>query len=96
MKRNSEKLWRGLTTTTASLLAIALGGTSIANARVDFMNATLGTSSYKVEQSEDESDGIYFASEFDNLEDLVKAKEELASEISSEGSVLSLLLPALL
>lgn len=88
MKRNSEKLWRGLTTTTASLLAIALGGTSIANARVDFMNATLGTSSYKVEQSEDESDGIYFASEFDNLEDLVKAKEELASEISSEGSVL--------
>ena len=27
-------------------------------------------------------------SEFDNVEDLVKAKEQLAAEISSEGSVL--------
>lgn len=88
MKKNSEKIWRGLTTTTASLLAIVIGGASIANARVDFINGKLGTSSYKVEKTDDGADGIYFASEYDNLEDLVQAKEELAAEISSEGSVL--------
>ena len=72
----------------SSLLTITLGGSSIANARVDFINATLGTSSYKIEQGDSDSDGIYYESEFDNVEDLVKAKEQLAAEISSEGSVL--------
>ena len=47
MKKHTGKIWRGLATTTASLLTITLGGSSIANARVDFINATLGTSSYK-------------------------------------------------
>ena len=50
MKKHTGKIWRGLATTTASLLTITLGGSSIANARVDFINATLGTSSYKIEQ----------------------------------------------
>ena len=48
--------------------------------QVDFINATLGTSSYKIEQGDSDSDGIYYESEFDNVEDLVKAKEQLAAE----------------
>ena len=40
MKKHTGKIWRGLATTTASLLTITLGGSSIANARVDFINAT--------------------------------------------------------
>ena len=52
MKKHTGKIWRGLATTTASLLTITLGGSSIANARVDFINATLGTSSYKIEQGD--------------------------------------------
>ena len=39
MKKHTGKIWRGLATTTASLLTITLGGSSIANARVDFINA---------------------------------------------------------
>ena len=35
MKKHTGKIWRGLATTTASLLTITLGGSSIANARVD-------------------------------------------------------------
>ena len=50
MKKHTGKIWRGLATTTASLLTLPLGGSSIANARVDLINATLGTSSYKIEQ----------------------------------------------
>ena len=74
MKKHTGKIWRGLATTTASLLTITLGGSSIANARVDFINATLGTSSYKIEQGDSDSDGIYYESEFDNVEDLVRLK----------------------
>ncbi len=88
MKNNSTKLWRCLTTVTASLLTVTVGGSSIANARADFINAALGTSSFRVEQTGDESDGLYFTSEYDNLEDLIQAKVDLAAEISSEGSVL--------
>ena len=96
MKKHTGKIWRGLATTTASLLTITLGGSSIANARVDFINATLGTSSYKIEQGDSDSDGIYYESEFDNVEDLVKAKEQLAAEISSEGSVYSKIILSLI
>lgn len=88
MKKNSEKRWRCLTTATASLLVIAVGGSSIANARKDFINASLGTSSYRMEQSESSGDGIYFDSEFSSLEELVQEKVKLAAQISSEGSVL--------
>ena len=63
MKKHTGKIWRGLATTTASLLTITLGGSSIANARVDFINATLGTSSYKIEQGDSDSDGIYYESD---------------------------------
>lgn len=88
MKQSAEKRWRCLTTVTASLMAVAVGGGSIANARADFINSRLGTTGYRMEQSESSGDGIYYDSEFDSLEELVQAKEELAAEISSEGSVL--------
>ena len=77
MKKHSEKIWRGFATTTASLLTITLGGSSIANARVDFINASLGTTSYKIEQGDSDTDGIYYESEFDTVEDLVKAKMQM-------------------
>ena len=85
MKKHTGKIWRGLATTTASLLTITLGGSSIANARVDFINATLGTSSYKIEQGDSDSDGIYNI--FDNnhellfnpISDISKYKDEYIS-----------------
>lgn len=88
MAKSNKKLWRCLTTAAASLLAIAVGGGSIANARADFLNYTLGTSNYRVETTDSESNGIYFESEFSSLEELIEAKVELAAEISGEGSVL--------
>lgn len=88
--KKSAKLWRGFTATLASLLAIVVGATYIANVNAAFLNSRLGTANYKIVDKGDgsENDGIYFDSEFTNLEDLVKAKEALAEEISEEGSVL--------
>ena len=38
------KLWRGMATTTASLLILSLGTSAIADSRAGFLNAQLGTS----------------------------------------------------
>lgn len=89
-KKKAPNAWRGLTAVTASLLSIAVGGLSIANVNAAFLNSRLGTTNYKmVEKGEgSQTDAIYFDSEYTTLEELVKAKEELAEQISEEGSVL--------
>ena len=83
-------LWRGLATITAALLAISIGLSSMADARASFLNSRLGTSNYIVVKNDDgeSGDGIYFASEFTTLGDVVKAQEALAEELASEGVVL--------
>lgn len=88
-RKKSARLGRGLTAVTASLLSIAVGGTAIANANLAFLNTRLGTYSQKIEDKGDGSvDSVYYESEFTSLGDLVKAKNELAEQISEEGSVL--------
>lgn len=88
--KKATKVWRGMTVVTASLLSIAVGGLAIANVNAAFINSRLGTSNYKTVDKGEENltDAIYFESEYTSLADLVKAKEELAEQISEEGSVL--------
>ena len=91
MKHKKGKgVWRGLTTTAASALALMICGTTVANANAGYLNGQLGTSNYKVVSKENgqSGDGIYFDSEFESLADLQQAKQALAQEISSEGTVL--------
>ena len=91
MKGNRKAgLLHGLTAVFAVLLSICLGGTSIANAHVMELNTRLGTSSYRQVAVEGApvSDGIYFESEFETLEDLIREKEAVAAQIAGEGSVL--------
>lgn len=84
------KLWRGLTAVMAVLLCVSLSMQTIAAANANFLNAQLGTTNYiMVEKGEgDTGDGIYFDSEFEKLEDLVKALDEHAEKIAEEGVVL--------
>ena len=72
------------------LLAVAVGGTTIANANSGWINTFFGTSNYKSVDRGDgqQSDTTYFDSEFSSLEEVVTAKNELAEQISEEGSVL--------
>lgn len=84
-----KNIFRGLTGVMAVLLSIAVTGTELAVFRASFINSRLGTSSYAtVDTGEGEEDTIYFKSEFSSLEEVVRAQEELAVQISSEGSVL--------
>ncbi len=87
--RNSG-LWRGLTAFTASICAIVVAGTVIAQNNAGTINSWFGTSNYKLEtvSDEDTGDATYFDSEYDDVADLIEAKNELAEQISEEGSVL--------
>lgn len=81
--------WRGLSAITASLLAIVIGGTGIANANAAFINTRLGTSNYKyVEKGDGTTDSTYFKSDFESVADVVAAKNALAEQIAAEGTVL--------
>ena len=89
-KKGASGVWRGLTSVFASLLALVVGATSIAQANAAIINTRLGITNYKiVEMAEGEAkDSIYFKSEFSSLSELIAAKEALAEEIASEGAVL--------
>lgn len=88
--KHSTGLWRGLTSVSASLLALCVGATSILNTNAAIINTRLGTTNYQVVDTGDgeETDANYFKSEFSSLQELVEAKDALAEEISEEGSVL--------
>ena len=89
-RKGATGLWRGLTSIFASLLALIVGASFIAQANAAIINTRLGITNYKiVETAQDgQSDSIYFKSEFSSLKDLIAAKDALAAEISSEGTVL--------
>lgn len=85
----STGMWRGLTSVSASLLALLVGATSIVNANAAFINTRLGTSNYKyVDTGSGAEDTSYFHSEYSTLEEVIAAKDALAEEISEEGTVL--------
>ena len=84
-----SKLWRGLTAVFASLFAISIVLSAMADSRAGFLNGRLGTTNYiTVQDGESDVDGYYFDSEFTSLEQVVNAKQELAVEIGREGAVL--------
>ncbi|MBQ6120997.1 MAG: glycoside hydrolase family 3 C-terminal domain-containing protein [Clostridia bacterium] len=89
-EKKSTGLWRGLTAVMASLLAIIIGATAIVKANATFINGQLGITNYKIVDKADgeKVDSIYYKSEFASVSEVIAAKEKLAQEIASEGTVL--------
>ena len=89
-KKKSTGLWRGLTSVSASLLAVTVGASAIVDTNAAFINARLGISSYKIVDTSngEKTDSTYFKSEFSSLDEVIAAKDALAAEIASEGTVL--------
>ncbi len=91
MKINAHKnLWHGLTALTGSLLVLFTGGykaASMMEARINFM---LGTFSNKVVELDktQETDSVYYKSDFKSAQELVDFRENLNREIVAEGAVL--------
>ena len=82
-------LKRGLAAVLASVFALLLCTTSIAESNAGTINSQLGVSNFQIIQTgEADSDGVYYVSEFTDLETLINTKHDLAEQISEEGSVL--------
>lgn len=89
-KKHSTGLWRGMTSVFASLLALIVGLTCIAESNAAIINMRLGITNYRIVDTAqgEKKDSIYFKSEFTSLPEVIEAKNSLACEIASEGAVL--------
>ena len=83
MKHLKKQAMQGLATVSASVLVLSMGVETLANSRAQFINGRLGTTNYQVIQTDSESDGIYYKSEFNSLEEVLNAKKELATQLSA-------------
>ncbi len=86
--KKPSKVWRGLTAISASLLALLIGGNSIATANAAFLNTRLGTSNVEYVDPENNPNTTYFKSDYASIKDIIEAKNALAEQISEEGCVL--------
>ncbi len=87
--RRGQRLWRGFATLTASVLSLALAGTSIVNGFRTDIDKFLGTSSTKIVTEGVDSTEMYtFKSDYANTTELVQAIADVAERMSEEGSVL--------
>lgn len=83
-KKPSVRKWRGLTSTAAAVMALVMGASIITNVNADFINICLGTANSRLENT----GGVYFASEFGSVAELVEAKDAVAEQLGAEGAVL--------
>ena len=82
-------LWRGFTTITASLLAIAVGAGTICESWRENLDQNLGTISSSIKTSDVSADGTYtYESQYGSTDELVAAHKDLNERLSEEGSVL--------
>lgn len=87
--KRSTRALRGLTGLTSSLLVVALGTTTIANAWASKINEYLGTTNISVSgETSDSDDAYYYKSDYDNTTDLINARNDVMTKIQEEGTVL--------
>lgn len=87
-KRSNISMWRGLTNVFAILLAVAVGGTSIANANAGTINSSLGTTNTRIENGGGDTDTEHYTSDYSSLAELVAAREQLNQAMGEESTVL--------
>ena len=88
--RTAMRRWRGVTTLTASVLALAVAAGPIVNSFRTDIDKFLGTSSTKLvhDGDEDISEVYTYTSDYESTTELVKAIEDLGERMNEEGSVL--------
>ena len=87
-KKTKRRLWRGLATTTASLLALSLSATSIVDSFRTDIDKFLGTQSTQMVTENGSADDYTFQSDYSSTTELLDAIEDLGERMSEEGTVL--------
>lgn len=89
-KHKRLSMWSGLLSIACVSLAVVTTGTVVAENAVikDYINGALGTRSYEMVNLDGSVDTTYYKSQFKNIDEVVKARNDLFEEIVEEGSVL--------
>ncbi len=83
--KKMSNLMRGFSSVTASVLAISVLGTSIADSYRKNLDDFLGTSSYVTST---DADSARFVSDYDTIEDMAAAAKDIAIREGEEGTVI--------
>ncbi len=88
--RGAQRLWRGLTAVTASVLALALSAQPLVNASRTDIDKFLGTQSSKIvtDGAGEKQDLFTYKSDYASTGELLDAIEDLGERMSEEGTVL--------
>jgi beta-glucosidase len=89
MSKNRSVLWRGLSTLTASLLAISVAAGPIVESYRTDIDKFLGTKSSEMVTDNVEGEDLYtYTSDYSSTTELLDAIEDLGERMSEEGTVL--------
>lgn len=90
-KKNTRfkcRMWRGVATFTASMLALSLGATAVIDSFRTDIDKFLGTQSTKIMTDESGAELYTFESDYKSTTELLDAIEDLGERMNEEGSVL--------
>ena len=87
--RGAQRLWRGLTAVTASVLALALCAQPLVSANRTDLDKFLRTQSSKIVTDDSDSQDLFaYKSDYTSTTELLDAIEDLGERMSEEGTVL--------
>lgn len=88
-KNSGRRVWRGVTTTTASLLALSVCASTVVDGFRTDIDKFLGTKSTKLVTEETDGADLYtFKSDYTSTSDLLHGIQDVGERMSEEGSVL--------
>lgn len=88
-KNSGRRVWRGVTTATASLLALSVCASTVVNGFRTDIDKFLGTKSTKLVTEDTDGVDLYtFKSDYTSTTDLLHGIQDVGERMSEEGSVL--------
>jgi beta-glucosidase len=86
--KSRRRLWRGLTTTTATFLALSLSAATVVDGFRTDIDKFLGTQSTKMLTDNQTEEDYTFKSDYSSTTELLDSIEDLGERMNEEGSVL--------
>lgn len=87
-KKQKHYLWRGLTTTTASVLALSLSATVVIDSFRSDIDRLTGSASTQMVTDNQSEDDYKYKSDYSTTTELLDSIEDLGERMSEEGTVL--------
>lgn len=88
-KKSGRRVWRGVTTATASLLALSVCASTVVDGFRTDIDKFLGTKSTKLVTEDSDGTDLYtFKSDYTSTTELLHGIQDVGERMSEEGSVL--------